>query len=462
MRFSVAFAFFILLFSSFVTSAQHLRHKGSLGISYAAASDSLMSTQHLPDSHGILVKSVMPDFTAARLGIQAGDILVSINETDSLYLFDFRKLEQELYEQEPISITYIRNRKKARAVGNVVAAPKEFSKGEVIYGEVPYQRGYLRSIVHKPLGSSRLPAIFYIQGHGCGSVHFADDSLAPVKQLVDGWVSAGYVVFRIEKPGVGESAGTKECVRLSYEEEKAAFQNAFAAFKKLSFVDSTRYFLFGHSLGGALAPLLVAQSGSKPRGIITYGTVVKPWFEHMIDVYRQKPLLYQESYQSIEANTRMMIPLLYEWLVQAKTPTELLQEPDFEAILTSKENPLAYHRGTFFGRSSGYFTELQQQNLTQAWAQAAVPTLALYGEFDSEAISPESAQSIARIVNEVRPELGTYKQLKGTDQHFIKVTSFVEAAQLQKSGQYIQYARRHFNPEILTETVEWMKKFNRK
>lgn len=223
----------------------------------------------------------------------------------------------------------------------------------MIYGEVPYQRGYLRSIVHKPLGSNRLPAIFYIQGHGCGSVHFAEDSLAPVKQLVDGWVSAGYVVFRIEKPGVGESAGTKECVRLSYEEEKAAFQNAFAAFKKLSFVDSTRYFLFGHSLGGALAPLLVAQSGSKPRGIITYGTVVKPWFEHMIDVYRQKPLLYQESYQSIEANTRMMIPLLYEWLVQAKTPTELLQEPDFEAILTSKENPLAYHRGTFLGAHLG-------------------------------------------------------------------------------------------------------------
>lgn len=128
MRFSVAFAFFILLFSSFVTSAQHLRHKGSLGISYAAASDSLMSTQHLPDSHGILVKSVMPDFTAARLGIQAGDILVSINETDSLYLFDFRKLEQELYEQEPISITYIRNRKKAGPLGMSLRHPRSFQK----------------------------------------------------------------------------------------------------------------------------------------------------------------------------------------------------------------------------------------------------------------------------------------------------------------------------------------------
>ncbi|WP_428659199.1 alpha/beta fold hydrolase [Runella sp.] len=458
MHFKIGFTFLTILFGVFAANAQHLRHKGSLGIAYTEATDSLMSLQHLPDSRGILVKNVVPGFTAAQLGIQSGDILVSVNDTDSLYLFDFRNLEKMLFEQEPISITYIRNRKKSRAVGFVVAGPKESTKGEVIYGEVPYQRGYLRSIVHKPAGKTRFPAVFYIQGLECNSIDFANDSLSPVKKLVDGWVKAGYAVFRIEKPGVGESAGTKDCSRLNFEEEMAAFRTAFSSFKELSFVDSSRVFLFGHSMGGTMAPLLVAQSGSKPLGIMVYGAVIKPWFEHMLDVFRKQPMLYNESLQSIEVNTRMLTPLLYEWLVQGKTPTELLQEPDYEAILTSKENPLSFYRGTFFGRQSTYFSELQKYNLVQAWAQTAVPTLAMYGEFDGKAIDHESAQNIARIVNEVRPDQGTYKLLKETDHNFIQLSSFNEATQLQKSGKYKAYANRHFNVEIVETTVQWMKR----
>lgn len=461
MRLKLGFAAFLLLFGSLTAIAQHLRHRGSLGITYVEASDSLMLLQRLPDRHGILVKSVLPDFTAARLGIQAGDILVSINDTDSLYLFDFKQLEQTLYDSEPISMTYIRNKRKSRAVGYVVAGPKESTYGEVMYGEVPYQRGYLRSIVHKPVGANRFPAVFYIQGHECTSIDFARDSLSPVKRLVDGWVNAGYAVFRVEKPGVGESAGTKECSRLSYQEEVAAFQSAFSSFKKLSFIDSTRIYLFGHSMGGAIAPLLTAQSGSKPMGMMVYGTVVKPWFEHMLDVFRKQPALHNESLLSIEANTRMVMPLLYDWLVEGKTAAELLQEPDYEAILTSKENPLEFYRGTLFGRLPAYFSELQQHNLAQAWAQTAVPTLALYGEFDSRSISAEAAQNIAQIVNEVLPNQGTFKVLKATDRSFSKVSSFSESAQLQRSGKYADYARSHFNPEIIEVTVQWMKQQRR-
>ncbi|WP_169704919.1 alpha/beta hydrolase [Runella slithyformis] len=311
-------------------------------------------------------------------------------------------------------------------------------------------------------GGGRFPAVFYIQGHECTSIDFSHDPLSPVKRLIDGWVNAGYVVFRVEKPGVGESSGTKDCSRLSYAEELAAFQNAFSSFQKLSFVDSTRIYVFGHAMGGTIAPLLTAQSGSKPIGMMVYGTVVKPWFEHMLDVFRKQPGLDNESLISIEANTRMVMPLLYDWLVQGKTSTELLQEPDYEAILTSKENPLSYHRGTFFGRLPVYFSELQHHNLTQAWAQTAVPTLAMYGEFDSRAISAESAQSIAQIVNEVRPNLGTYKLLKETDHSFSKVLSYSESVQWQKSGKYADYARSHFNPAIIEVTVQWMKQQDRK
>jgi alpha-beta hydrolase superfamily lysophospholipase len=457
MYFKISFGLIFTFLVAFNTTAQHLRHKGTLGVACIEASDSLLSTLKFPNTYGILVKSVIPNFTAAALGIQPDDILVAINDMDSLDLLDFQKLERELNEQEPISITYIRGRRKSRVVGQVMAGRRESSPGEVIYGEVAYGQGYLRTIVHKPFGVARFPAVFYLQDAGCSSIDFSQDSLSPTKKMIDGWVKAGYAVFRVEKPGVGESMGTKECARLNYQEELTAFQNAFASVKKLPFIDSTQVFLFGHSLGGITAPLLVSKAKYKPRGIMVYGTVVKPWFEYMIDVFRKKPLLYKESFQSIEVNTRMLTPLLYEWLVQGRNASDLFTDPDFEAILTSKENPLSYHRGTFFGRSSTFFSELNRQNLPQAWAKAAVPTLAIYGEFDSQALSPESSQNIAQIVNEVRAGKGTYKLLKGTDHGLVKVRSFEEAAQLQRTGKYREYAYQNFNPEIIEMTVNWMK-----
>ncbi|MFN8345140.1 MAG: alpha/beta hydrolase [Spirosomataceae bacterium] len=448
----------IFTFLAAVTaSAQHLRHKGTLGMEVAEASDSLLSTLKFPNTQGVLVKHVVPHFTADVLGIMVDDIIVDINDTDSLDVLDFQKLERELNENEPISITFIRGRRKTRVVGKTLAGRRESSLGEVIYGEVAYGTGFLRTIVHKPFGAARFPAVFYLQDYDCGSVEFSVDSLSPVKKLVDGWVKAGFAVVRVEKPGVGESAGTKPCHQLNYGEELVAFQNAFAAFKKLPFIDSTQLFLFGYSLGGVMAPLLAAKAVYKPRGIMVYGTVVKPWFEHMLDVFRKQPVLFNESLPSVDVNVRMLTPLLYEWLVQRRNASDLLTDPNFEAILTSKENPLSFHKGTFFGRSGSYFSDLNSQSPVQAWVQAAVPTLAIYGEFDSKAISSESSQQIARLVNEAKPGKGTYKLLKGTDQSFVKVRSFDEYLQLRRTGKYRTHALGNFNSELIDMTVQWMK-----
>lgn len=454
-KFSLGLIFAFLI--AFNTSAQHLRHKGTLGIECTEASDSLLQTLKFPNTQGILVKSVVANSTASLMGIQVDDIIVAINEMDSLDLLDFQKLERELKEQEPISITFVRGRHKTRVVGQVLAKRRESSLGEVVYGEVGYGQGFLRTIVHKPFGAARFPTVFYLQDYTCGSIDFSKDSLSPIKKMIDGWVKAGYAVVRVEKPGIGESEGTKDCSRLNYQEELTAFQNAFASFKKLAFVDSTQVFLFGHSMGGIVAPLLAAKTKFKPRGIMVYGAVVKPWFEYMLDVFRKQPILYKEPLQSVEVNTRMITPLLYEWLVQGRNAGDLFTNPDFEAILTSKENPLAYNKGTFFGRSSSFFSDLNRLNLVQTWAQAAAPTLAIYGEFDSQAISPESSQIIAQLINEVRPGKGTYKLLKGTDESLVKVRSFIESNHLRRTGKYREHAHQNFNAEIVEMTVNWMK-----
>ncbi|HAO51792.1 MAG TPA: hypothetical protein DCR35_22215 [Runella sp.] len=152
----------------------------------------------------------------------------------------------------------------------------------------------------------------------------------------------------------------------------------------------------------------------------------------------------------------MMTPLLYEWLVQGRSATDLLSVPDFEAILTSKENPLGYRRGTFWGRSAGYFADLNRVNLLQTWAQANVPTLAIHGEFDSQAISPEAAQQVAQIVNESLSGKGTYKLLRNADHFMVQTNSFTEYKQLQQKGKYKDFASHNFNAAIIEMTVNWM------
>ena len=458
-KITTIFLFLLYLSTYFQVSAQRLKPKGTLGITYEEASDSLMRSLRGLDTRGILVKSIKSGATASNMGIQSGDVIVSVNNIDSLYLYDFAELVKKLKENEPISITYVRNRRKARVVGNVTTRSREQSAyADVIYDEVAYGRGFLRSIMHKPTGSGRFPAVFYIQNYDCSSIDFSSDSASTTRQLIDGWVKAGFAVFRIEKPGVGDSEGTKGCASLSYLEELKAFENGFRTLKKNKFIDSTKVFLFGHSLGGITAPLLAAKANIKPRGIMTYGTVVKPWFEYMIDVFREQPLLFKESQQSVDANTRMMTPLLAEWLIAGKTGGELVQNPDFEAILTSNENPLQYQKGMFFGRTATFFYELNQQSIATAWAQAAVPTLAIHGEIDAVAISPRAAQTIAAIVNEVKPGKGTFKVLKGTDNYFTKVSSYQEQQKIMDSGKYFsQYSPTHFNPEIIEITTTWMR-----
>ncbi len=440
-------------------SAQRLKPKGYFGIQYTEASDTLMRSLRGLEARGIVVKSVSPNSTAEQLGLLPNDVLVAINNIDSLYVYDFVTLTNQLRENEPISVTYIRDRRKARAVGKVTARPRETaSVGEMVYDEVPYGRGYLRSIVQKPRGEGKFPSVFYMQDYDCNSIDFATDSSNNVKKLIEGWVRAGYAVFRIEKPGVGESEGTRGCGAVSYLEELKAFENGFRTLKKLRYIDSTKVFFFGHGLGGVAAPLVAAQATYKPRGIITYGTIVKPWFEYMIDVFRVQPAMLKESPQSIDVNTRMMTPLLFDWLVNGKSGNELLQSPDFEAIMTSKENPLQYQRGTFFGKSAKFFSELNDQSIASAWAKAGVQVLAIHGEMDLQAIDPSAAQTIAAIVNEVKPNKGIFKPLKATDHFFVKIPATTDYPKLLKSTNFFSnYAPQHFNSEIIDMTVGWMK-----
>ena len=444
-----------ILFIAHQVEAQKLRRAGALGIQFEQASDSLMRSLRVPDTQGVLVKSVQIGSTAAKLGIEPNDVLVAINETDSLYLFDFQKAIKKLRENEDISLTFVRKYQKNRVVGKVIGKLRETSAGEAIYGEVAYRSGFLRTIIHRPAGVPRAPAVFLLQDISCNSIDYADAPLNPFKQLVDGLVRAGYAVCRIEKPGVGESEGSVDCSRMNFDDEIEVYENGLRAFKKYDFVDSSRVFLFGRDVGGMAAPFVAKKI--KVKGIAVYGTMAKTWFEHMIDLQRRQAAVEKVSFDVIEENVRILTPFYYEWLVENKLVNELLQNPQYEAIMTTKNNPLQYAQGKFAGRAVSYFPSLNQKNMTAAWANAGVPTLALHGEFDGNDGGIDNAKTIADIVNDRSPGRAQYKIVPKTEHSFVKVPSVAEYTDMKRDRRFNQsYMEQNFNAAVVETLVGWM------
>jgi uncharacterized protein len=261
--------------------------------------------------------------------------------------------------------------------------------GEVIYGEMPYMQGYIRTIVNKPEGNGPFPAVFYLQGYTCSSI----DNLSPastVKQLIEALVGKGYAVFRMEKPGVGDSYNLPDCRQIDYETELNAFKNGLGHLQTLSFIDTANIFLFGHSLGGIAAPLMA--TGNQPKGIIVYGTVLKPWAEYMMDIYREQRQLWGMDFLQIENDARIMFPLLSDYLVHKISPFELAENnPEYAAMLTSS---LGFNQeGQILDRHYTFWQQLQDKNLTEAWKKAGTYTFAIYGEADIAAINEKGHEN---------------------------------------------------------------------
>ena len=71
------------------------------------------------------------------------------------------------------------------------------------------------------------------------------------------------MVYRIEKPGMGDSISEKPCRDIDFTTESKAFLQGLNALKTHTQVDPDKVFLFGHSLGVLHAPVIAKQSPVK-------------------------------------------------------------------------------------------------------------------------------------------------------------------------------------------------------
>ncbi|MEO1653144.1 MAG: alpha/beta fold hydrolase, partial [Bacteroidota bacterium] len=436
---------FLGLLLSFQVFGQNIPRKGNLGVKLTAAPENTYQAI-------FAIAEVSKNSTAESLGLQAQDVLIEINQ---VLLDDSKKIPEvigKFVAGNKVRAKVLRQGQVLELNGTVKAPPpykKPHHQLELL--EIPFREGYVRGYLTRPEGEGPFPTIYYIQGYPCQSINSHPQH--PTVQMTSALVDLGYAVFRIEKPGVGEFANLSPCMDYSFDDEVDNFKNGLTFLQNLKSVDTSEVYLFGHSLGGNVAPLLA--QGSDVSGVITYGTLVKPWQDYLLDMAYYSQTQAQEASAVMEdmatlksANQKLYVQHLPHTSLSEKEKTLLADWHDYRPD------------GTVFNRALSFWQNFNRHNYIAAWAQVKVPVLSLYGESDAHAISALDSELIALTVNQQQEGRGTFRLVKETNHLFAKVPSRAQELENINNGLATQVAFTQFNPALPLIIDNWIKQEN--
>lgn len=448
--------FFLLLTLILINSSfsQNIIRKGYLGIRAMEVNDSIYVAKNLNIKYGILVVEVMENSTAENLKIEPEDIIIKINGNEIKNIQALRAITSSLKEKDKIEISVIRNNQEIKLSGLVAPLPYEKSDNyEVIYDEIKFKDGYIRLIINKPFGTGKFKSIFFIQGYTC----FSMDNLGmhPYGQLIDGLCKKGYVVIRVEKPGMGDNTNTDACDEIDYFTEVEAFATAYEKLKTYQFIDIENRFIFGHSIGGFEAPMLAGKYGAK--GVIVYGIALKSWFEYMIEMFRFQNILAGFDYVKNENFIKEIIPLLYDFLIKKIPPAILYENQNYRKLL---EEWFEYNGNEqLWGRHYKYWQQIQELNMPEIWKSVKSKVLVIRGEADFQAFSNDDHKEIENIVNYYNPGNAKFILVPNIDHSFAKAKTPEES---YKNSQISGYVYKNFNYIIVDILDEWINSLYKK
>ncbi len=426
---------FLSLFCVSAASAQELPRRAFLGV----------TAQPAPDSH-VRVGKIFPDSPAARSELAVGDILLALNGIPVKSVDGFLAGVKSLKSQDRLTYRVKRGGKEMDVEMVLGEFPREQPGDiEVRYDAIETRDATLRSILTLPIGNtSKLPTILYVQGWDCSSVDWPLPGPNLLRELVYGLTRAGFAVMRSEKSGVGDSTG-KPCRDVDFRDEVSLFTSALKKLKTYDFVDTGNIFIFGHSGGGWVAPLVAAAEPVK--GIVVYGTVVRPFAEYLVENRRRSRWLRSRpDLAQLEDEQRFYARLLHYLLVEKGSVRDVTaKHPDLTAIAKTMFPDEEHFDGW---RTLEHVRQLNDQNIARVWASLDTHVLALFGEYDIRTLSMDH-EYIAAIVNARHPGRGAWRVLPKTDHGFALHESLNDSVAHEFVGP--------FGDQVLQETVKWIR-----
>lgn len=436
--------------------------KGSLGVAlYTNISDSLSKVLKLKNTNGALIKFIVPNSSAEKIGLKANDLITSINNVSINSGSDLIAFAQTLRAKDNIKAAVLRNNKSIALSGEIIEKPYETSSSiDITYGEFKYKDLYIRTIYKKSKTQKTIGTVYFIHGISCYSL---DNMKAndPTRMAIEAMVNKGFAVYSVEKMGTGDSYSNKPCEQIGFDDELNVFKEGYKNLKKQN-IDTNQIFIFGHSLGGISAPLIAQVF--QPKGVVIYGCGLKPWCDYLLDATIIQSLYYGSDLASLRDTVEFIKPTLYEFFYNNKSIDELVKD---KTKLRALELGIGYNSLTklaIANRTPQFHKEINQYNLAKAWKNTQSYVLSIYGEADIAANNDLDHKEIVRYVNEVHPNKANYLFIPKTNHTFQEIGTMADYIKMQSNPiEYEKFASQHFNSKLFDTVCEWMTdKLNKK
>lgn len=313
----------------------------------------------------------------AKAGIQVGDVLLSVNNNAIENGNQWWDMIYGLRAGNTYHLSFKRGLTVFQKNVQFEALPREtYSKLETEYGWIVSDYGIKqRTILTLPKNvEKKVPAIFVVGGLSCSSIEYTPGRKSNfIRSLRDIIQHSNMAVFRIEKPGVGDSEG--RCSETDFTTELNGYEVALKTLLADKRIAKDKVVVYGSSMGSALAPYFANQYGL--AGVISDGTFYRSWFEHMLEIERRILAMKGDDQATINHKiTNAYIPLYYGMLVQKKSYAQLIEE-----------NPLLaeynYHDPNhMYGRPMAFYHQMQDFNFAGEWSKLKAPARLRWGTND--------------------------------------------------------------------------------
>lgn len=425
----------LMLFIAYSASASELKRRALLGLAVGEISNEIRQQLNLPPNHGVIVKNVIPGSSAQDAGFAIDDVLLKLNRTIITDTAAFLQTIKKYKIGDVLEVEMLRQTDATTKKVVLKPFPVESDQNfDVLYDSIIIDGHRQRTILTHPKGNGRFPAILLVGGIGCYSYDYAlsDD---PYKKILYSLSKKGLVTLRVEKSGVGDSKGPP-CSQLDFNAEVTAYLEGLKSLRNYDFVDQEKIFVFGHSIGGIIAPLLSSQFSLK--GIIVADTVGISWFEYELENSRRQHTLAEEPAAQLDQDMRLKEFCMHQLLVEKQTPEKILKKrPNCSDSL---QYPVRYT----------YMQQVADLDLPQLWSSVTTSVLVIFGKADYVTTAKEH-RYIVNLLNRSGIKHATYVEIADMDHFLTRAGSIRSSYQKLHAG-----LPREFNPTIVNVIAEWL------
>jgi len=386
----------------------------------------------------MVVVNVFPGGSLDKAGLVAGDVITHVDGAELNTTRDAVATPRRYKAGDAVELRVLRNKKQTEVPLTFTQMPMEqSSEFDISYETLIVNGARRRTIITRPRGTGKHPAVLMVGGIGCYSLDQPFGSKHPYLRILYSLTSKGFVTMRVEKSGMGDSEGTP-CAQQDFRSELVGYVEAAKALKRLPYVDSDQVYVFGHSMGGIHGPLVARKIPL--RGVIALATAGTRWIDYEITNTRRQRSLRGIAGEELEKQVQQK---------EDCTTALLLEKKSREDVLKSAPSCAEW---TEYPAHDTYMQQLAELDILGNWKHVNAPVLIIYGKADY-VVSAEEHEAIAAFVNKLRPGTATLIAMQDLDHFFNRVASQTESMKAFSEGKELP-----FNTDV-TDVIEgWLAK----